>query len=120
MMAANTNIEWADHTFNAWTGCDPVSPGCKGCYAEAWAKRAGRDFAERKRTTADYWKQPLRWNSTPFGECPACGGRGHYQKGFKGIGWMDWCPRCEGTRQLEVAPKLKPARPRIFVNSLAD
>lgn len=34
-MAENTAIEWADHTFNPWTGCTKVSPGCDHCYAEA-------------------------------------------------------------------------------------
>lgn len=60
-MGADTSIEWADHTFNPWTGCQPASPGCAGCYAAAWAKRAGRDFAERRRTTEANWRWPLRW-----------------------------------------------------------
>lgn len=56
----NSNIEWTDHTFNAWTGCNAISPGCDGCYAAAWAKRAGRDFAVRQRTKT--WGDPVRWN----------------------------------------------------------
>jgi protein gp37 len=28
-MAEQTSIEWCDHTFNPWTGCTKVSPGCK-------------------------------------------------------------------------------------------
>lgn len=59
-MTANTKIEWADHTFNPWTGCQAISPGCVNCYAESWAKRAGRDFAERRRTKT--WGDPRRWN----------------------------------------------------------
>lgn len=60
-MTANTKIEWADHTFNGWTGCQVVSPeGCKNCYAAAWAKRAGRDFAERKQTKT--WGDPVKWD----------------------------------------------------------
>ena len=27
-------IEWCDHTFNPWMGCQHVSPGCDHCYAE--------------------------------------------------------------------------------------
>ena len=54
-MAENTKIEWADHTFNPWVGCTKVSPACDHCYAEAWAKRAGRDVwgagKPRQRTT---------------------------------------------------------------------
>lgn len=34
-MSANTKIEWADHTFNPWEGCQKVGPGCDNCYAEA-------------------------------------------------------------------------------------
>ena len=67
-MGADTKIEWADHTFNPWTGCQAVSAACDHCYAEAQAKRAPRTFggwgphAERKRTGESYWRQPLLWN----------------------------------------------------------
>ena len=60
-MSENSKIEWCDHTFNPWIGCQAVSPGCKNCYAEDWAKRYGRDFSERTRTKT--WAQPLRWNA---------------------------------------------------------
>lgn len=30
----NSKIEWCDHTFNPWIGCQHVSPGCDHCYAE--------------------------------------------------------------------------------------
>ena len=40
-MAENTKIEWANHTFNPWFGCQKVGPGCDHCYAEGWAKRSG-------------------------------------------------------------------------------
>ena len=33
-MAENTKIEWTDHTFNPWEGCQKVGPGCDHCYAE--------------------------------------------------------------------------------------
>ena len=33
-MAENTKIEWCDHTFNPWEGCQKVGPGCDNCYAE--------------------------------------------------------------------------------------
>ena len=38
-MAANSNIEWTEHTWNPVTGCVKVSQGCKHCYAERMAKR---------------------------------------------------------------------------------
>lgn len=63
-MAENTKIEWADHTFNPWVGCQSASPeGCKNCYAEALVKRFGGDFAERRRTSEANWKLPLKWNA---------------------------------------------------------
>lgn len=61
-MVENTKIEWASHTLNWWTGCQEVGPGCQNCYAESWAKRAGRDFAERRLTTIQNRLQPFKWN----------------------------------------------------------
>ncbi|MBD2036983.1 phage Gp37/Gp68 family protein [Leptolyngbya sp. FACHB-321] len=65
-MATNSKIEWTTHTFNPWIGCTEVSPGCAHCYARDMMERryhrvqwgAGQP---RSRTTADYWKQPTRW-----------------------------------------------------------
>ena len=31
-MGTRTAIEWADGTWNPWSGCRKVSPGCKNCY----------------------------------------------------------------------------------------
>lgn len=67
-MSANTKIEWADHTFNPWMGCQKVSPACDHCYAEVnTAVRAlGVKWgpgAERRRTSVANWKQPIRWNA---------------------------------------------------------
>ena len=63
---AETTIEWADFTFNPWTGCTKVSPGCDHCYAEGWAKRSGHvewgPHAARRRTAAATWQAPLKWN----------------------------------------------------------
>lgn len=63
-MAEDSKIEWTDHTFNPWTGCTKVSPGCDHCYAESWAKRSGHVVwgnHDRKRTTDAYWRGPLLW-----------------------------------------------------------
>jgi protein gp37 len=65
-MAENSKIEWTDHTFNPWIGCQKVSPGCDHCYAEALMdKRYGKvqwgPHGERKRTSEANWKLPLRW-----------------------------------------------------------
>lgn len=66
-MAENSKIEWTDHTFNPWTGCTKVSPGCDHCYAESWAKRSGTvrwgAGEPRRRTTEANWRLPLKWNA---------------------------------------------------------
>lgn len=65
-MAENSKIEWTDHTFNPWIGCQKVSPGCDHCYAESLSKRYGwvewGPHGERKRTSAANWKKPLQWD----------------------------------------------------------
>lgn len=65
-MAENSKIEWTDHTFNPWIGCQKVSPGCDHCYAEAlmdtrWGKVEWGPHGERKRTSNANWKKPQQW-----------------------------------------------------------
>jgi protein gp37 len=63
----NSAIEWTHHTFNPWIGCTQVSPACDHCYAMVMMDHryhrvewgAGKP---RIRTSAEYWRQPLRWN----------------------------------------------------------
>lgn len=66
-MGKRSKIEWCDHTFNPWTGCQKVSPGCDHCYAEGWAHRSGHvewgPHGARRRTSVSTWNQPLKWNA---------------------------------------------------------
>jgi protein gp37 len=66
-MAKDSAIEWTHHTFNPWWGCTKVSPGCKHCYAETWARRVGQELwgahAPRRELSEAYWRQPLLWNA---------------------------------------------------------
>jgi protein gp37 len=67
-MGENTKIEWCDHTFNPWIGCQKVSPGCDHCYAEAmmdhrYKKVQWGAHAERIRTSEQNWKKPVQWNA---------------------------------------------------------
>lgn len=69
-MAENTKIEWTDHTFNPWEGCQKVGAGCDHCYAETRnARFAGGQAvnwgpgAPRRRTSASNWRKPLAWNA---------------------------------------------------------
>lgn len=38
-MSQQSAIEWTDGTWNPVRGCTKISPGCKHCYAEAFAER---------------------------------------------------------------------------------
>lgn len=69
-MSENTKIEWCDHTFNPWEGCQKVGPGCDHCYAETRnARFAGGTAinwgpgAPRRRTSASNWNKPRAWNA---------------------------------------------------------
>jgi protein gp37 len=69
-MTQNTKIEWCDHTFNPWEGCQKAGPGCDHCYAETRnARFAGGTAinwgpgAPRRRTSASNWALPIRWNA---------------------------------------------------------
>ncbi len=65
-MGKESKIEWTHHTFNPWWGCVRVSPACKFCYAESWAKRLGADIwgskAERRFFTDAHWQEPIKWD----------------------------------------------------------
>jgi protein gp37 len=65
-MAKNSQIEWTHHTFNPWWGCSKVSPACKNCYADLWARRMGHslwgDKAPRRFFGDKHWQEPLIWN----------------------------------------------------------
>lgn len=118
-MAERSNIEWCDSTWNPWIGCTKISPACDHCYAE-------RDFdlrrhvvqwgagQARKRTGADNWKKPGRWNTAGaagrFRECGNCGWRGEIDTAE-----IDYhCPTCKAFEPLMHA------RRRVFCASLAD
>lgn len=62
----DSKIAWTHHTFNPWWGCVKVSPGCKNCYAETFAKRTGNQVwgvdAPRRFFGQKHWSEPLKWN----------------------------------------------------------
>lgn len=67
-MSEKTKIEWADHTWNPWIGCTKVSPGCANCYAEVSTPSRTKEIKwgkgqPRLRTSANYWRGPVRWNA---------------------------------------------------------
>lgn len=68
MKTEQTNIEWADFTFNPWRGCTKVSEGCAHCYAETLSKRNPAVLGEwgkgkpRVLASEAMWQSPLKWN----------------------------------------------------------
>lgn len=112
-MASVSKIEWTDSTFSPWIGCTKISPACDHCYAEAQMDtRMGRvqwgAGQARSRTSAAYWKQPLRWNVERFVACDDCGHRG-LTAGRRGR----FCEECSSAN-------VHNARRRVFCASLAD
>ncbi|MFO1082851.1 MAG: DUF5131 family protein [Reyranellaceae bacterium] len=128
-MAEQTRIEWVDHTFNPWIGCTRVSPACDNCYAAAVAHRRGwarfEPGAARRRTAAETWRQPLRWNrkaaargrrakvfgpslGDPFDAEVPPAWREDYLRLIEATPWLDWILL---TKRPQVAVKLFRQRP---------
>lgn len=66
-MGETTKIEWADHTWNPWIGCQKVGAPCDFCYAEElmdhrYGRVAWGPHGERVRTSAHTWNNLKRWN----------------------------------------------------------
>lgn len=59
-MGENSNIQWTDATWNPWTGCRKVSPGCKFCYMYRGKERFGLDGNQVIRGKSTF-KNPLKW-----------------------------------------------------------
>lgn len=110
----NSKIEWTDHTFNPWVGCQKVSEGCRNCYAERlmdgrFGRGAWGPQGTRQRTSAQMWRQPLLWNARRWAQCEDCGWRGDEREVVR----EQMCPRCGGI-------SLRETRQRVFCASLAD
>ncbi len=67
-MSENSKIEWTDHTFNGWWGCQKVHAGCANCYAEAtdarWAGVGNGHWGKdaTRRMILGEWSKPAKWN----------------------------------------------------------
>lgn len=101
-MGENSAIEWTDHTFNPWIGCEKVSAGCKNCYAERDTANRVSTYrglplwgteSTRQRTSVANWRKPRAWNK-----------KAAYDNWHRGAA-------------LGVVPSV---RPRVFCASLAD
>src|SRR6267378_2684413 len=69
-MSDRSHIEWTDATWNPLRGCTKVSPGCKHCYAETFAKRfrgvPGHPYEQGfdLRLVPEKLPEPLRWKTS--------------------------------------------------------
>lgn len=74
-MGRETTIEWTDHTWNPWRGCQHATlsdgtphPGCLNCYAETWSRRNPKVLGEwgpdgsRIAAAPQTFNAPLAWN----------------------------------------------------------
>ena len=136
-MAKESKIEWTDATFNPWIGCTQVSPACVRCYAETlddkrFSKTLGGASKEapvshwgkgapRYRTSANNWKEPLKWNRFPASmACDTCclsyapmrWDALRAEKLKRGGSIRCFAHGCTGT--------IVARRPRVFCASLAD
>jgi protein gp37 len=68
----HSKIEWTDATWNPVRGCKKISPGCKHCYAEAFAERfrgvAGHPYEQGfdVRLIPEKLSEPLTWSRPRF------------------------------------------------------
>jgi protein gp37 len=68
-MSLNSHIEWTDATWNPVRGCTKISPGCKRCYAEAFAERfrgvKGHPYEQGfdLRLVPEKLTEPFHWRS---------------------------------------------------------
>lgn len=66
-MSASSKIEWTDSTWNPVRGCTKISPGCKHCYAEAFAERfrgvKGHPYEQGfdLKLVPEKLEEPIRW-----------------------------------------------------------
>lgn len=76
-MGQNTGIQWTDHTWNPWHGCEHVSPGCANCYMFTEKIRYGQSPTTvlRSKTT---FNAPLKFPADP-----------DHNKVFT-CSWSDW------------------------------
>jgi protein gp37 len=128
MKTEQTNIEWADYTFNPWRGCTKVSAGCANCYAETLSKRNPALLGEwgkgkpRVLASEAMWQSPLRWNADAaqtrvFNDVPMI-----YTGSTETVGRPETHRLTNRYHSIPAAQwdTLPVYRPRVFCASLAD
>jgi len=67
-MGTNSGIEYVDHSWNPWTGCQPESEVCDHCYMYEGMKRYGKDPTVVQRTKEAAFNSPLNRGSWLSGQ----------------------------------------------------
>ena len=64
-MGTNSGIEYVHHSWGPWRGCQPVSEGCKNCYAQLAMKRYGHEPHVVTRAADATFQAPLspKWKA---------------------------------------------------------
>jgi protein gp37 len=147
-MAQKTGIEWCDHTFNSWWGCQKWSPGCASCYALTLSKRFGHKNiwgppkTTRRRGMSDkYWQEPHKWNTAAanmgrrarvfcssmadvFEDHPdVTEWRARLWELISGTDWLDWLlltKRPENMRAMLPAAWLEQPRANVWLGASAE
>jgi protein gp37 len=60
-MPKNSKIGWTHHSFNAWWGCNKVTPECDHCYIDSIMRRGGYEPFNGPMKTKT-WRAPYAWD----------------------------------------------------------
>ena len=69
-MGSKTKVEYVDHTWSAWRGCEHKHTGCENCFAQLSSVRnprvlgtwGGAGIGTRVLAADAYWRKPKLWN----------------------------------------------------------
>jgi protein gp37 len=122
-----TKIEWTDHTWNPWWGCDKIAAECDHCYAAIFASRGlhavhvgvaakGEWTGLITRSGPNVWQAPFRWRKPALVFTCSMADFWHERVPLE---WLD-----EGLDVIEATPQhtylLLTKRPGMVKRRLAD
>ena len=71
-MGTDSSIEYVNHSWNPWIGCQPESEGCDNCYMYRDMRRFGRDPCVVQRTKKATFHAPVLKNWQPGSRIFVC------------------------------------------------
>lgn len=69
-MGQNSGVDWCDHSWGPWRGCQPVRLGCVHCFGSRDMKRYGKDPHTVVRAARATFNAPLKWPTGKVFVCP--------------------------------------------------